>query len=63
MMEEVCSRLQILSIFSTDPRNASGAGGSTYKKGGENSAYKLVNASIVIKMAKNDYVSGRWRKN
>jgi hypothetical protein len=63
MMEEVCSRLQILSTFSIDPCNASGAGGSMYKKGGENSAYKLVNASIVIKMAKNDYVFGGWRKN
>jgi hypothetical protein len=58
-MEEVCSRFQILSTFCTDPRNASGAGGSMNKKGGENRAYKLVNASIVIKMAKNDYVSGR----
>jgi hypothetical protein len=59
MMEEVCSKSQILSAFCTDPRNAFGAGGSMYKKGGENSAYKLVNASSVIKMAKNDYVSGR----
>jgi hypothetical protein len=52
MMEEVCGRLQILSTFCTDPRNASGAGGSMYKKGGENSAYKLVNASIVTKNGK-----------
>jgi hypothetical protein len=41
-MEEVCSKSQILSTFCTDPRNISGAGGSMYKKGGENSAYKLV---------------------
>jgi hypothetical protein len=28
MMEEVCSKSQILSTFCTDPRNASGVGGS-----------------------------------
>jgi hypothetical protein len=52
MMEEVCSRLQILSTFYTDPRNASGAGGCMHKKRGENNAYKLINASIFIKNGK-----------
>jgi hypothetical protein len=35
MMEEVCSKSQILSKFYIDPRNASGAGVPCTKKGGE----------------------------